>query len=331
MSLFSRLESAAPAKVNSARRRFLAGTGLAGAAALGSGLIGGTQRADAAQSTSFGPKGHRKHVSDTDILNFALNLEYLEAEFYLRAVNGTGLADSEITGIGGPGSDKTSKTPTTPGAVTGGTKVNFTVPLIQQYATEIAADEHAHVLLLRSVLGKKAVARPAIDFTNAFTAAAIAAGVIPAGQTFDPFSSDDNFLLGAFIFEDVGVTAYHGAAPFIQKSAILSAAAGLLGTEAYHAGLIRTVLIARGQTNASLISIANQISGLRATADKAAGGTGNDQGITNTDGTANIVPTDDNGLVFSRTFDEVLEIVYLANPAGTGGGFFPSRTNGLIS
>ena len=58
------------------------------------------------------------------------------------------------------------------------------------------------------------MARPKIDFTTAFKNLAIAAGIkMPGDVPFDPFSNEDAFLLGAFVFEDVGVTAYKGAAP----------------------------------------------------------------------------------------------------------------------
>ncbi len=193
-------------------------------------LLSATSAAAGDNQNDDGPDG----PSDSAILNFALNLEYLEAEFYLRAVMGAGLASSLTDGKGKKG------------GVTGGRQVPFKAgSLIQKYAVEIAADEEAQVRFLRSALGKAAVARPPIDLDASFTAAAPAAGLITAGQTFSPFKDKTSFLLGAFIFEDVGVTAYKGAAPFIDNKTYLEAAAGILAVEAYHAGIIRTTIYAR--------------------------------------------------------------------------------------
>jgi len=290
------------------RRRFLAHAGLTTLGMLGASklLAAGTGLATEESDTDTATR--RVTVSDVNILNFALNLEYLEAEYYLRAVSGRGLDDSDVTGLGRGGQ------------VTGGSAVPFHTAAFRDYAQEIAQDEQAHVKFLRSALGSQAVARPAIDLESSFTAAAQAAGLIGPGETFNPFADEVSFLLGAFIFEDVGVTAYNGAAPLIHDKTVLSAAAGILAVEAYHASEIRTVLYSLGQFAAT-----KAISDLR---DKADGFGDKDQPI-RLQAHANIVPADSNGLAFSRSTQEVLNIVYLGGAAAHY-GFFPQKLNGAI-
>lgn len=298
------------------RRKFLASLGYIGLGALA------MDRLSPATAYAEGLRKRKSKARDLDILNFALNLEYLEAEFYLRAVFGTGLEDADTTGEGNLGNVIAPAT----------AKVNFAgSPLVEAYAREIAADEEAHVKFLRAGLGNAAVARPQIDLNASFSAAAVAAGLIQQGETFDPYASVNNFLLAAYIFEDVGVTAYAGAAPLLLNKDILAAAAGIMAVEAYHAGNIRTVLAGAGATDATVNDAANAISDARDSLD----GEGDlDQGITVVDdqqnSSVNIVPADSNGIAFSRTPDQVLSIVYLNGPAAPG-GFFPAGLNGRIA
>lgn len=253
-------------------------------------------------------------VSDADIVNFALNLEYLESEYYLRALTGQGLAASDTTGTG------------TLGAVTGGSAVPFKTRQYASLCRDITIDEQAHVKFLRAALGSNAVARPAINFTQTFTNLAIAGGLIAPGQTFNPFADEVSFLLGAFVFEDVGVTAYGGAAALITRKDILSWAASILAVEGYHAGAIRANLYNIGG------GVAVQgISNARGAASAAAGGFSGDSGVLGSDGiNINLVPTDDQAQTYRRTVGQVLNIVYLGGASGNY-GFFPNKMNGTIA
>jgi len=299
-------------------------------------LAGVTKKAEAAT------------LVDADYLNFALNLEYLEANFYNLAVHGVTI-DKLSTPIGITGTG-------TQGTVT--TKANFaavpfTIPYIQAYATETATEEGRHVSFLRSALGSAAVAQPALDLVNSFNALAVGAGI---ASSFDPFASDANFLIGSYVFEDVGVTAYHGAAGALTSSANLAYAGGILAVEAYHAGLVRTSINYLDGGTGTLTGFTQKISAFRSslanpssspTSQITNGGIKNadDQGIDNTQmvalqGTSatfiatTILDADNNSICFARTTSQVLAIVTGTSPTASSphtGVFFPAGLNGNIT
>jgi hypothetical protein len=299
LSEVSAIEALAARKVERRNLMQRLGAGVAGAAVLSAastaGLVASSKPASAQASI------------DATVFNFALNLEYLEAEYYLRAVTGSGLSASMTSGAG------------TQGSVVGGALVPFQNAAIAYWAQRIANDELAHTLFIRAALGSAAVAEPAIDLSTSFTTLATAAGLITSGQTFDPFASEVDFLLGAYVFEDVGCTAYAGAASLLTNPNDISYAASILAVEGYHAGALRARLSEIGGGAAT-----NAISALR---QKLSGVT--DYGTDANGNPFNFVNDDFNGQVFRRTPGQVLAIVY---GGGTAGGlFFPNGVNGSIT
>ena len=290
-----------PLDLEAGRRAFMKAAGITGALASFGSAMGATEAK--AQTTDI----------DTAILNFALNLEYLEGEYYNRGVYGVGLPSVLTSGKGFNG-----------GGVRGGSKVNFQNAVVLDTMAEVANDEKNHITFIRSTLGSAAAAEPVISLDTAFTAFAAAAG-LPGN--FSPYNSDYDFLLGAYILTEVGVTAYNGAAPFITSKAILAAASSIFAVEAYHLGTIRTLLYA--QQNAGYTNATALISATRAKLS----GMLDDEGIGADQSTlaggfpspANITDTDANSLAWARTPRQVLNVV-TGTPGATSGGFFP---NGL--
>ena len=212
---------------------------------------------------AFAPKSNAQAAgaafTDNDILNFALNLEYLEAQFYTLAVSGKTIDQIGIgIGTGTSASTGAGSVITKPGGPTA-CQVAFTNSVVAAYAAEIATEEQKHVSFLRSALGPNAVAQPQLDLFNSFNSLGQRLG-LPA---FDPFAGDVNFLLGSYIFEDVGVTAYHGAAPLItDKVKVLPAAVGIHAVEANHSGMVRLSLLSIDTGTVTIPGYAGNVGGL---------------------------------------------------------------------
>jgi hypothetical protein len=312
--------------------------------------LGGAALAAIAFGASTKKAEAQSAVSDTDILNFALNLEYLEAQFYTLAVYGVTIdklpTPIPISVNGGTGGTVTLK----PSFA----KVPFSNSLVASYAMETAIEEGKHVMFLQTALGAKAVSMPNIDLYNSFNTLGMGA----LGINFDPFAAngsvltaDEAFLIGAYIFEDVGVSAYHGAAGLItDKVNILPAAVGIHAVEAYHAGLIRTTINALDAGSGALNGITQKISAFRSMLANPSGATtttftgtmADDIGVTTTSVALNsgsnsftaatIVDCDSNALGWGRTTSQVLAIVTGTSPTASThqGVFFPAGLNGLI-
>jgi hypothetical protein len=182
------------------------------------GIVTGLAVAGAAALNHFAtPLLAQQTFVDADILQFALNLEYLEAEFYTVAVTGKTLKQSGFTTGFAQGNE---------GDTTGGAQVTGLSGSALTAAQAIMKDEQAHVLLLQAALGGRAISKPAINLD------ALGLG----------YRNTNEFLTLSRAFEDTGVSAYGGAAPLIRDGKILGTAARILATEAEHTGIIRMLI-----------------------------------------------------------------------------------------
>lgn len=275
----SMIEEAVKASPN--RRKFLATLGTATAAVSAMALC----NPEIAEAQTSSPT-----ATEVAVLNFALNLEYLEAEFYTYGQYGYGIekAGLKVSGIA------SGANPPGGGTTTGGAKVTFSNSLVfsQVITSEIGVDERAHVTLLQSFLGSAAIAKPNINLD------ALGIG----------FGNQNDYLTLARIFEDIGVTAYAGAAYLLTTPIVIQTAARILATEALHVGSLHTQ-IARLNIQSPVLDGADLVpppSGPQ---------------------TQYLPANPANGLPALRSVTQVLALAY-GGVGVTQGGFFPNGING---
>lgn len=263
-------------------------------------------------------------VTDTDLLVFTLQLHYLQAEFYSRAMLGAPLPAALVSG------------PQAAGDVSGPRQVGFGDAILLDQLREIAIDKINQVARLRAALGSAVVARPALDLsvgdTGPFTVLARAAGEVAAPAILDVYATPDLFLLGAFVIEDTLVAAYKGSIAIYQSAQNIALCSGLMATSAHHTAIIRSQLYLRGgatgsRLRAQTIRLSDQRD-LYAPVDDDQGVSGGTAASPNT--TANVTNADGEGITYGRLPQLTINTVYQTRSEVEAGGFFPAGLTGRI-
>ena len=277
------------------RRSFFSTLSAFAAATAGAGLLAGAAPKAHAQNTAPG--------NDTilQVLNFALNFEYLESILYTNVTGSAPLspglgAGAPVTGLPG--------------------KLNLD-PVTLATFENLVSDEPKHVTLLRAVifqLGGTPISQPELDYT--------------AGGTMS-ITTQAQLLAVTRQFTAVGTSAYAGgAALLVGNPFVLTGASQILGAESQHLGSLNALCNFQGVTSPQIDTL-----------DYPPSSPNQFFTLTPTTNPLTTDPTKAPALGPIRTPQQVLGVVYgVTKPttsptpqAGiTKGGFFPQGVNGAI-
>ena len=210
------------------RRGFLrqaawSGMGLAGASMIAT-RLGAFDEVNAARRLGLGTGTVRAAsltTQDVQLLQFILNIEYFQAEFYSFAVTGLSLEANGIAVDGAVG---------TLGPTVGGAQVLFddlpSMGPMQQIAAQMMRDEINHVQLIRAVLGpENTIAKPALSLSF-----------------LGPVGHIGPFLRIARDAAIVAISAYGYAMGQLDES-LIQGAGQVAMVEGLHAGTLQTLCL----------------------------------------------------------------------------------------
>ncbi|KAI5659090.1 hypothetical protein M9H77_27883 [Catharanthus roseus] len=263
---------------------------------------------------------------DIDLLQFPVNLEFLEAEWFLWGGLGHGLdvALPELTGGGPP--------------PIGVKKANLD-PLVTKIVVEFAYQEVGHLRALKDTVGL--FPRPQLDLSASNFATVINLALNKTLEPpFDPYSSSLAYMLASYAVPYVGLVGYVGTNPHLKGYKSKRLLAGLLGVESGQDAVIRTYLYERAEQvvepyNVTVAEITTGISLLR---NKLAGCGNKDEGVmvplelgAENKTTSNVLSANAYSISYDRTQAEILRIIYGTGKEDVPGLFYPKGGNGKIA
>ncbi|TKY72469.1 Desiccation-related protein PCC13-62 [Spatholobus suberectus] len=264
--------------------------------------------------------------SDVDLLEFPLNLEYLEAEFFLFGSLGYGLdvVAPNLTGGGPPPI---------------GAKLAKLDHIVKDVILQFALQEVGHLRAIKSTV--RGFPRPLLDLRASNFAKVMESAIgKPLVPSFDPYANSINFLLASYLIPYVGLTGYVGANPLLQNATSRKLVAGLLGVESGQDAVIRALLY---EHQAQLVhpyrvTVAKFTDGISKLRNKLGKAGLKDEGIVvpkalGAEGrvTGNILAGDKDSVAYARTPQEILRIIYGGGDEHVPGGFYPKGAGGRIA
>ncbi|XP_059654417.1 ferritin-like catalase Nec2 [Cornus florida] len=263
---------------------------------------------------------------DVDLLQFAENLEHLEADFFLYGALGYGLdVVAPQLVMGGP-------------PPIGAKKANLDF-LTRNIITEFAYQEVGHLRAIKSTVGgfpRPLMNMSAPNFAKLFDEA-FGYKLVPP---FDPYGDSLSYMLASYVIPYMGLVGYVGANPSINGFKSKRLLAGLLGVESGQDAVIRMYLYERANERVkpyskTVAEFTIRISELR---NKLAMCGIKDEGITvppelgaESRTTSNVLSANTDSLSYSRMPGEILRVLYDSGDESVPGGFYPLGANGKIA